>query len=155
MIQRIQSLYLAIATALSALLLQGPVTKLIDVSGNLYELDFKGIHLILEDGTASMAEKTLPLTIILILIPVLFFISIFLFKNRKLQIRLTVLSTLLLTGSFLLILFYVFYTGNKLEADLIFTVKLVFPIIGAICGYLAFRATLKDELLIKSYDRIR
>ncbi|MBS0010898.1 MAG: DUF4293 domain-containing protein [Bacteroidales bacterium] len=155
MIQRIQTLYLAIAAALSGFLLNGQIIRLVSTSGISYELNYKGIYLVDNGVQVEMLEKSLPLTIILIAVTILFFLAIFLYKRRKLQIRLTVFATLLLIGSFLLMLFYIFYTGSKLEAELIFNVKLIFPIIGAICGYLAFRNILKDELLVKSYDRIR
>ncbi len=155
MIQRIQTLYLAIAAALSGFLLKGPIVRLVSNGNEAYELNYQGIYAIDNRVVGELIEKSLPLTIILIAVPVLFIVAIFLFRRRKLQIRTTVFATLLLIGSFLLMLFYIFYTGRKLEAELIFNIKLVFPIAGAMFGYLAFRNILKDELLIKSYDRIR
>ncbi|MFO7755075.1 MAG: DUF4293 domain-containing protein [Bacteroidales bacterium] len=155
MIQRIQTLYLAAASALSVFLLKGPIVRLVAGVTETYELNYKGIYRI-EDGiTTGLIEKSLPLQIILIAVPVLFFIAIFLYKRRKLQMRMTVFVSLLQVGSFLLILFYIFYAGTKMDAELIFNIKLIFPVAGAILGYLAFRNILKDELLIKSYDRIR
>ncbi|HCC71614.1 MAG TPA: DUF4293 domain-containing protein [Bacteroidales bacterium] len=155
MIQRIQTLYLAVATALSVFLLKGPIVRLVSDTGQAYELNFKGIYSIESNLVGETIEKSLPLTFILIAVPVFFLIAIFLYRRRKLQIRITVFTTLLLLGAFLLMIFYIFYTGRKLEAELIFNIKLTFPVIGAIFGYLAFRSILKDELLIKSYDRIR
>ena len=155
MIQRIQTLYLALATALSVFLLKGPIVRLVTDSGASFELNYRGIFAVDDGMVTGVIEKSLPLTILLIAVPVLFLIAIFLFKRRKLQIRVTVFATLLLIGAFLLMLFYVFYTGSKIEAEMIFNIKLVFPVAGAVFGYLAFRNTLKDELLIKSYDRIR
>ena len=155
MIQRIQTLFLAIAAALSGFLLRGPIVRLVDDDYQAYELNFKGIFSVDNGAVSNVIEKSLPLTIILIAVPLLFLLAIFLYKRRKLQIRVTVFATLLLIGAFLLMLFYIFYTGRKLEAELIFNIKLIFPVIGAIFGYLAFRNILKDELLIKSYDRIR
>ncbi len=155
MIQRIQSLYLAIAAALSAFLLRGPIVRLVSDDGAGYELNYRGIYATDDGMLTELVEKSLPLTIILIAVPVLYIVSVFLFKKRKLQIRLTVFSSLLLAGGLLLMLFYIFYTGRKLEAELIFNIKLMFPVAGVIFGYLAFRGILKDELLIKSYDRIR
>lgn len=155
MLQRIQTLYLAIASTLSVFLLKGPVVRLVDSAGETYILNYKGIYSVSNGVLTGLIEKSLPLSVLLIAVPILFFISIFLFKRRKLQIRVTVFSTLILLGSFLLILFYVFYAGRKLDAELIFNIKLTFPVVGAVFGYLAFRSILKDELLIKSYDRIR
>ena len=155
MIQRIQTLYLAVAAALSGFLLKGPIVRLVGDANETYELNFKGICSVDSGVVRDVIEKSLPLTIILIAVPVLFLMAIFLYRRRKLQIRVTVFSTLLLIGAFLIMLFYIFYTSLKLDAELIFNIKLTFPIIGAILGYLAFRNILKDELLIKSYDRIR
>lgn len=155
MIHRIQTLYLAIATALSGFLLRGPIVRLLGDANEAYELNLKGIYSIENGVVSNVIEKSLPLTILLVAVPILFLLAVFLYRRRKLQIRVTVFASLLLIGAFMLMLFYIFYTGRKLEAELIFNIKLTFPVIGAIFGYLAFRNILKDELLIKSYDRIR
>lgn len=154
MIQRIQTLYLAIATALSGFLLKGDIIKMVGKKGELYGLSFKGISLI-GDTSMEMIEKSIPLTVLMLLVPVLFFISMLLFKNRKLQIRASVLSTLLFAGVLIMILFYIFIFEKNIGAEPIYNIKLSFPLVGLVFGYLAFRAILKDELLIKSYDRIR
>ena len=154
MIQRIQSIYLAIATVLAALLLKGPIVSLVGPIGDSYIINLKGLMLTSENAS-TLIEKSLPLSILLVIIPVLFFLSIFLFKRRKLQIRVTVLATLLFIGVLLLLIYYMLYAGRKLDADFIFNIKMTFPLVGSIFGYLAFRSILKDELLIKSYDRIR
>jgi len=155
MIQRIQTLYLAVAAALSVFLLKGPIVRLVADMNIIYELNYRGIFLIEKGVAVTEIEKSLPLTILLIAVPLLFITAIFLYRRRKLQIRVTVFASLLLIGSFILMLYYIFYTGSKLEAELIFNIKLTFPVAGAILGYLGFRNILKDELLIKSYDRIR
>ena len=94
MIQRIQTLYLAIATALSGFLLKGDIINMVGDKGELYGLSYKGISII--GGTSpELIERSIPLTILMIMVPLLFFISMLLFKNRKLQIRASVLSTLL------------------------------------------------------------
>ena len=154
MIQRIQTVYLALAALLSALLMKGSIAKMVGSGGEDYMLTWKGIFLNV-DGISEVVEKSYPLTLVIILTVILFTISIFLFRNRKLQIRVTVLTTLLNIGSLLLILFYTFFVGNRLGAEYIFGIKMVFPLAGSIFGYLAFRGILKDELLVKSYDRIR
>ncbi len=154
MIQRIQTLYLAISASLAGLLLNGDIVKLVGEKGELYSLSFRGISLI-QDGVTELIVKSIPLSILMILVPLLLFVSLLLFKNRKLQIRATVLSTLLFCGVLIMMLYYIFISGRNINADPIFNIKLVFPLVGLIFGYLAFRAILKDELLVKSYDRIR
>jgi len=154
MIQRIQTLYLTLATIFSGILLKGRIFSMVGIEGESYELNFKGFFII-GNIDSNLIEKSLPLSILMIIVPILFFVAILLYKRRKLQIRVTVLSTLLSIGVFLLIIYYMIFTGKKLEAEFILRIRMVFPIIGAVFGYLAFRGILKDELLIKSYDRIR
>lgn len=154
MIQRIQTVYLAIASLLTGLLLYGPIVKLVGAGGEDYRLLYKGIYSF-DNITPVLIEKSLPLAILIIVSAILFILTIFLFRRRKLQLRLSVFATLLSIGNLLLILFYTFYTGNKLGTEYIFNIKMVFPLGAAIMGYLAFRGILKDEMLIRSYDRIR
>jgi hypothetical protein len=155
MIQRIQTIYLAVAAALSGLLLNGPIVSLIGDGGELYHLYWKGIMLESSRGSLSLTERTLPLSIIMIIVPLLFIGSVFLYKRRKLQIRATVLATLLMAGAMILMAYYIWFAGNQLNADYFFNFKLTLPPAGVIMGYLAFRGILKDELLIRSYDRFR
>lgn len=155
MIQRIQTLYLALATFLSGMMLKGTIVELLDKSGTLFKLVWNGLIQENQAGVSTMLEQSIPLSIITIIVPLLFFVAIFLFKRRKLQLRITILATLLLIGELFLVIYYIWYAGTKLEADFIFKIRLIFPPIGSIFGYLAFRGILKDELLIKSYDRLR
>ena len=154
MIQRIQTLYLALATAFSGFLLKGQIFTLVGMDAESYEFNIKGLFRG-DNSISTLIERSLPLTILAITVTFLFFLAIFLFKRRKLQIRITVLATLLSFGSLLLIIYYLIITGKTLEAEFIFGIRMVFPAAAAIFGYLAFRGVLKDELLIKSYDRIR
>jgi hypothetical protein len=154
MIQRIQTIYLAFAALLSGLLLKGPILRLVGPAGEDYRLMYNGIF-ISGDKMPELVERSIPLTLLIFSVALLFIIAIFFFKKRKLQIRITIFSTLLSLGSFILILYYAFIAGKNIGADFIFSVKMVFPLVGAISGYLAFRGILKDELLIKSYDRLR
>lgn len=155
MIQRIQTVYLAVAAALGGLLLNGPIVSLVGPDSALYHLFWKGIIRESETGMLSIVEKTLPLSMITILVPLLFILSIFLYSRRKLQLRVTVFATLLMAGVMILMVYYIWFAGNRLDADYLFNIKLTFPPVGVIMGYLAFRGILKDELLIRSYERFR
>ena len=114
MIQRIQSLYLLIITAFSAV-----------------QFYFGGLYVLIAAGT---------------LIP---FISIFLYKNRKLQIILNYLNILL----FLLILGI--GAGLYFHSTRFAYISFSIPLINIILTFLVIRAIKKDENLVKSLDRIR
>ncbi|MBE0667040.1 MAG: DUF4293 family protein, partial [Bacteroidales bacterium] len=51
--------------------------------------------------------------------------------------------------------FYVMMFNRKIEVSLIWRIKALFPLISAILAWLAYRKILQDDLLVKSYDRLR
>jgi hypothetical protein len=85
---------------------------------------------------------------------ILTFITIFLFKNRKLQFvigRLTILINFILLG------ILIFYSQN-LSGEMEVSEKgigLLIPIFAIVLVVLANRAIKKDEELVKSVDRLR
>ncbi|HEY2722404.1 MAG TPA: DUF4293 family protein [Chitinophagaceae bacterium] len=136
MIQRLQSLWLLVAGLLAALTFVFPF-----YSGNVI-IDGKFLNL-----TASSHLATLILTGALV--PGCLVI-IFLYKDRKMQLRWTILA---LAISLLNIIVYFgqmkkFVSGNLSFAAVIFIAVPLFL-------FLAARGIWKDEKLIKSLDRLR
>lgn len=80
--------------------------------------------------------------------------TIFLFKNRMLQIRMTIFNSLLLVGYY--IAFLAFYFALKNDANL-FRIgwALCLPLISIILNILAIRAIGRDEVMVKAADRLR
>lgn len=99
--------------------------------------------------------------ILLMLSTILALVTIFLYKKRPLQFRLTVVNILLVISILLLIYFKVQDTANKLinegasnmQATFLFPAFL--PIVMLVCLFLAARGIYKDQKLIKSLDRLR
>lgn len=136
MIQRIQSLYLFIVTALFA------------------SLFF--VRLVTLNGVDFCVTDSVYMIIITAVIALLSLGTIFCFNNRTLQIRVTIFNMLLMLGWYAMAAFLVWksgYTTTDNELDL--SIVVVFPIISIILDYLAIRGILKDEALVKSYDRLR
>jgi hypothetical protein len=74
----------------------------------------------------------------------------FLYKKRMLQMRFNIFNSILLVALQGFIVYYIVRgTG------FIFTVQSIFPVISLILSILAIRNILKDELLIKSLNRLR
>ena len=144
MIQRIQTLYLLLATLLS-----GGVVFLL----NLW-VNEDGTEFFVVDSFAS--ENTL-----LKIMSSLFFVSaawtlaaIFQFKNRQLQFVLGRLSILI---NFILLGILVYFTQN-LSGEISVSEKgigLLIPILSIVLVVLANKAVKKDEELVKSVDRLR
>lgn len=150
MIQRIQSVYLLLVTILLVVAICLPVGQYIGTDGVTTHI-FKPLGVTLANGTF---QSTWGLFGILLLSAIIAFCTIFLFRNRMLQVRMTIFSSLLLIGYY--IAFFVFMLKNDLDAmNFQLGWALCLPVICIILNYLAFRAIYRDELMVKAADRLR
>lgn len=152
MIQRIQTVYLAIALILLGLMAWLPFAE-IAAGGEVYTFSIKGI---VNEATGEQLYKGLPLMAILGVSVGLQIASIFGYKKRVSQMRIITYNIFLMIG-IVGVAYYFKYASFKEMADVVnsFKVTLVFPILAAILNYLAIRAIAKDEALIRSIDRLR
>lgn len=136
MLQRVQSIWLLLAAVFAFLTFRMPF--------------YVGNHSTLPGLIDLNAQTTIWLTIVAALTGALAFISIFLFNNRKLQLRLCffgiVLTLVLLTLCFLEMT--KFTSGSLALSCIIYFAILAFYV-------LAMNGIRKDERLIKSMDRFR
>ncbi len=154
MIQRIQSLFLLAATILSVIIIVHPISSLaltnkVFAEFNTYGLMMKGDH-------PEMLYNTFPVLVLAIVTALLNLTTIFLFKKRILQMRICVYSILLTIG--LIISIVVYYLLIKRNFDVIshaFSYSAVLPFVNVILIFQAFRGIRRDDLLLKSYNRLR
>jgi Na+/melibiose symporter-like transporter len=78
----------------------------------------------------------------------------FLYKKRILQMRFNIFNSILLVVLQGFIIYYIISCINQ-DTRFIFTVQSIFPVISLILSILAIRNILKDEILIKSLNRLR
>ena len=147
MIQRIQSVYLFGVAVLSIAMFFVPF----GVVGG-YTLTAMKLS-----STEEILSTTYPLAALITAAIVLSFGSAFLFKNRKLQMKLCTLSMILQAGILVLALFHYLdgaaaELGEKQPA---YAIGIYIPAIGMILSFLASKAIKKDDDLVKSVDRIR
>ena len=96
--------------------------------------------------------------ILLVLATLLPFVVIFLFKNRQLQIRLCAAEIVLLVGSLVVMGIYYYLSARLFESvNGLGSLKLgmIMPLIAIVFVALATRAIFRDEVLVRSLDRIR
>jgi uncharacterized membrane protein (UPF0182 family) len=131
MIQRIQTLFLLAATAL--------LTSLFFVTIARSQME-----------TVKLVQ-IIPLLVFNVITTALSFISIFLYKKRMLQLRMTILNAIILIGyqAWIVYLFIIRPDGSA------FTTPAVFPVIAAILSWLAFRYIARDEAMVRAADRLR
>lgn len=150
MIQRIQSLYLVLA---AAAMLVAIATPLATFYFNSDEVVFEAMGIYLN---GNLTDSTWGLFVIGIVSSVLGLITIFLYKNRILQIRLSIFNIILMVG-FYLYLGFIFYMVYPVEDLSFHKVGLgsIMPLISIILVIIAIRKIGADEALVQSLNRLR
>lgn len=146
MIQRIQTIYLLLITGILITAMCLPIGTIIGVDYSVYI--FKPLGLTIGDTFQS----TWGLFCILLLTTIVDFATIFLFRNRMLQIRMAVFSICLLVGYYLAVVaFYFALEINNFNINW----ALCLPAVAIILNYLAIRAIGADEAKVHAADRLR
>ena len=153
MLQRIQTVYLLIIVALTVALLFLPLAVL-QSGDQLFTFDASGLSTMTEQP--ELIYPTWGLFALVIIVSLLAFVTIFLFKNRILQIRLCIFNAILMFGIYGLFAFFTWIMKGQLEtASMSFKFALSFPLVSLILDYLAIRNIGADEALVRSLDRLR
>lgn len=157
MIQRVQTLYLVVVTLLMVVTLLCPLVY-IGVDGHQITLSAFSIS----DAEGVLSHASAWLGAMLVVTTLLPFVTIFLYKNRPLQIRLCGVECVLLIGVLVVMGAFTYAICNNIFADfditwsnIVFRFPILMPIVSVILTPLAMRAILRDELLVRSLDRIR
>lgn len=140
MIQRKQTLWLLLATAAAVLSFMFPFA-----TGE--ELVAKTAMKQNTEITAGSNFFTLILSILSVGISA---IAIFMFKDRKLQMRLSMFGLIIATGTFVLFILEMKKLVTSTPA-----LWAILPVITIVCYFLAFRGIRSDEKLVKSLDKLR
>jgi hypothetical protein len=155
MIQRIQTIFLFLATVFAGILFFSPVFSF-NYGEELMKLTILGVENA-NDALQFSGLYTLPLLITTILAIVIPFFTIFKFKKRELQLKLSSLNVFL-NALFcgLIFLFYVDNIQEKLQAEaVVYAFGIYIPLINMVLSIWAMRWIKKDIDLIKSIDRLR
>lgn len=158
MLQRIQTLYLAIVAFACILIFFFPLANYYNELHGNYKFFIYGIRgMDPEPKIIFSLFFTIPL-IFLVVASFIFTVStILLFKNRQLQIRLCAFN--MLTNIVLVMVIFFFYatkikTMTMIEPEYNF-VGMGLPLVSLLFLILASQAVRKDEALVKSADRLR
>lgn len=151
MIQRIQTVYLLIVAILSVVMMFLPVGSFVGADYSVPPIEFTNLAVVAVDGTANYAPWAL--FVLLVAIAVISAVTIFLYKKRMLQIRLTVFNCVLLVGYYATLITFVFMLKGDCRYVPSWTVCL--PFVSLVLSWLAIRAIGKDEMLVKAYERLR
>ncbi len=154
MIQRIQSIYLFCASVLTGIMSFFNFAQLLDTKQVIYNFGIKSIAS-LEGANSKIVVSTIPLMAIIIAAAVISFLTIFIYKNRKLQMQLCVVNIFVLMALVGLIALYSRMAVSELGAQIAYSFPVIFPLIAIVLTFMARRGIKKDEELVRSADRIR
>lgn len=150
MLQRIQSVFLLLA---SAAMLVASVTPLAIFlyNTNLAVFEAMGVYL-----NGQLTDSTWGLFVVGAASSILALFTIFLYKNRMLQIRFSVFNIFLMIGFYLYFGFIVYqlYSVESLQFQKV-GIGIIMPVIAIIFTFLAIRKIGADEVLVRSLNRLR
>ncbi len=154
MLQRIQTVYLLIALILSILMIFFP---LLEINHDMidYQLRFRGLVEVAEKGN-TLVQIHVFLSAIMVIIPFLTLLTIYAFKHRIVQIRVAIFNAALMLGYYAL---YFLIRHTIIQqfpgAATHITWPIIIPAINVILTILAIIAISKDEVLVRSLNRLR
>ncbi len=147
MLQRIQSVYLVLSIGIVTTCFYVPFGFV-----NEYSLECC--------GAKTQDEFHADVNTYFFLLPIgiagmLTLIGLFWYRNRVRQMTILRSSLFLFPIFYLLFIFFVMDAKKEIGGSFSYGAALLFPLAVWVCNWLALRAIGKDELLVKSVDRIR
>lgn len=152
MIQRLQSIYLLVAAILMAVTICSPLAFLGGEDNIFYLYQSLGFY---ENGVA-LKYPTWGVIAFAVLGAIIPFVTIFLYKNRRLQLRLSYVTVVCIAAFYVAHYIYM-QTGLEAVSASLISVKYgtILPAIALIFTILAIFRIKTDEKLIQSMNRIR
>lgn len=155
MLQRVQTVWLFFATAAIFSLFLFPYLQVINPDGTSKVVKVTGVYQSM-DGVIVQTEPFLALTILTVLLGLIPFLTIFIFKNRKRQIILCYTCIAGILGfSFWMVQTAKAVLGNITLQTENYGLGVILPSLAVLFVILALRGIRNDEKLIKSADRLR
>lgn len=151
MIQRKQTLYLLLSAVLMALLIFLDSAKVFTAEHGVYTFTSLGYS----DVSGSLIFPMWLLAVLNVFLVLFSFFTIFLFKNRVLQMRFTMLGLLFKVGFVALAYFLLTNFRPEGYVGMSFTPWMALPFLAIILDFLAHRGIAIDERKVRFMDRLR
>ena len=149
MIQRIQTVYLLIVAILAVVVMSMPIGSFITPDSTILEIS----NLSISGADGTLNYEPWALFAIQMLSAVIALGTIFLYKKRMVQIRLSIFNIVLLVGYYATLAAFVYML--KEENSFVPAWNICLPFVSIILNWLAIRAIGSDEALVRSYNSLR
>ncbi|MFZ5941988.1 MAG: DUF4293 domain-containing protein [Bacteroidota bacterium] len=152
MLQRIQTIYLLIAFILSILLFTGPVSRFSTASGEV-TVRHSGAF---SDSGDRLDMASWPMTTMFAIVSLLSLYTFLSYKNRIRQMRLAIYLMIVDAGMVGVMVYFSRFAFRHFGGiNNVFQWRIILPLVMLVLFYMAFKAVQKDELLVRSYERLR
>lgn len=148
-------MYLILTSAASIIFLGGDFLRFFNESGQEIFLNYRGTWVKGPEEVAQMLQSQIIIPVICILIIALSLVAVFLFKNRKLQIKFSIASVILSAVLTAVLAWYAYSTARINQAAVAPGFRMFLPPIILLFSILAWLGIRRDENLVRSYDRLR
>lgn len=154
MIQRIQTVYLFLVGVLSVVVFFSPIAAIV-TQANVFELSYRGFTA--TPPIDALHSSTWALLLVGALIPFVAFVSIFLFKKRKLQVTMCYINFLLIDAYYIIVVASLWFADQQLAlpSRWSYHYAIILPVVNMVLTFMAIRSINKDEALVRSLDRLR
>ena len=157
MIQRIQTLYLLLSIAVGITQCFIPIAGFLTADSLWCEWSFNAWHM----QSGELILSTWAMAILLVTIPLVSLVTVLLYKKRILQMRLSIFNIVVMAGYYLLYAYYYWLVKQHVAVDAemvrmgAMTIGSALPMVEMILTAMALRRIWKDEVLIRSLNRLR
>lgn len=149
MIQRIQSVYLFLASILMLVTVFSPLL-VVDVASENLVFTSLGVN------TKTLSYITWGIPVVAAICAILPLINLFLYNKRKLQMKIATITSLFIVFLYITAGVYIYSFLNKFDASFVsIHYGIILPLVALILNLLARQRVKKDESLVRSLDRIR
>ncbi len=153
MIQRIQTVFLSLALILISSTLFFSWAEILGSDGTIFQV--RSFEVVVQESGETLEMSMWPVGSLASIIFLLSLTSIFLYKKRIWQIRLTSYNMILSILLPVLVYFYISTVSDYLQGTVAYQLVMILPVISAVLFFLARRRIISDHLLVTSLDRIR
>lgn len=152
MIQRIQTLYFALSVVALIVMMFFPVALFADAQREVW---FYLHHIVIKTAQQTTSVPIYVLMPVIVVVMLIALVSIFLFKHRKLQLRMAIYNMIMLVFLNIFCLYNIIMLAEKNHLDYRIKLSALLPLISLIFTFLAWWNVRKDEKLVQSVDRLR
>jgi len=158
MIQRIQTVYLSLAIIALSLVFAFPLAQFFAENG-AYVFSITGLkNMVPGEPAAFQPMVFLPIVIVIAGIALLDLFTIFQYKNRALQVKLTNVAVLV-TIALIMAIFFLYIPMIEKKINIIPDYRKAYgiylPLVALVFQVMASRAIKRDDKLVRSADRLR